>query len=249
MLLKGDSLSEGGALPDPKMLAAMGAYNEMLMARGALLGGEGLHPSAKGARVSLSGGKPSIVDGPFAEAKELIAGYWLIRVESLDEAIELTKRLPYAPEFVPEGGEVELRPLQGDEPRAQGTASGTRKFMLLFSAEASGAALDAMNTAGVLLSSEVLQPAGEGALVCIDPKGAISVHRRYDQARPLGSICTIQVDSTEQALEWAARALQGVAGECEVRAVQLESDFGEELRAEVPEVFEAERKMREKLGT
>jgi hypothetical protein len=81
----------------------MGKYNEELAKAGAMLAGEGLHPSSKGARVRFSGGKRTVIDGPFAETKELVAGFWLIRVKSMDEAIEWVKRAPF------EDGEVEIR--------------------------------------------------------------------------------------------------------------------------------------------
>jgi hypothetical protein len=81
-------------LPDEKLLAEMGKYNEALVKAGVLLAGEGLHPSSKGARVKFSGGKRTVIDGPFSEAKELVAGFWLIQVKSREEAIEWVKRCP-----------------------------------------------------------------------------------------------------------------------------------------------------------
>ena len=86
--------SEAGVLPTEKLLAEMGKYNEELAKAGVMLAGEGLQPSSKGARVRFSGKKRTVVDGPFAETKELIAGFWLWRVKSLDEAIEWVKRCP-----------------------------------------------------------------------------------------------------------------------------------------------------------
>ncbi len=94
ILIKADKNSEAGVLPDEQLLTEMGKYNEELVKAGVMLAGEGLHPSSKGARVQFSGGKQIVIDGPFAEAKELIAGFWLWQVESKEEAIEWVKRCP-----------------------------------------------------------------------------------------------------------------------------------------------------------
>ncbi len=94
VLVKATKDSEAGVMPDEKLLADMGKFNEELVKAGVMLAGEGLHPSSKGARVRFSGSKRTVVDGPFSEAKELIAGYWLFQVKSLEEAIEWVKRCP-----------------------------------------------------------------------------------------------------------------------------------------------------------
>ena len=94
ILVKANQTTEAGVLPDEKLLTEMGKYNEELVKAGVLLAGEGLHPSSKGARVKFSGAKRTVIDGPFTETKELIAGYWLWQVKTLDEAIEWVKRLP-----------------------------------------------------------------------------------------------------------------------------------------------------------
>jgi hypothetical protein len=94
ILVKATPDSENGVQPSADMLGAMMKYNEELVKAGVLLAGEGLHPSSKGARVKFSGNKRSVVDGPFAEAKELIAGFWLFQVKSKEEAIEWVKRCP-----------------------------------------------------------------------------------------------------------------------------------------------------------
>ena len=94
VLVKADKNSEAGVLPDEKLLADMGKYNEELVKAGVLLAGEGLHPSSKGARVKFSGAKRTVTDGPFSETKELVAGFWLIQVKSKEEAIEWVKRAP-----------------------------------------------------------------------------------------------------------------------------------------------------------
>jgi hypothetical protein len=94
VLIKANADSEAGVMPSEELLAEMGKYNEELVKAGVMLAGEGLHPSSKGARVRFSGKKRTVIDGPFAETKELIAGFWLIQVKSLDEAIEWVKRVP-----------------------------------------------------------------------------------------------------------------------------------------------------------
>ncbi|MEK6228151.1 MAG: YciI family protein [Actinomycetota bacterium] len=92
--VKADEDTEAGVMPSEELLRQMGEYNEEMVKAGVLLAGEGLHPSSKGARVKFSGKERSVIDGPFTEAKELIAGYWLIQVKSIDEAIEWVKRCP-----------------------------------------------------------------------------------------------------------------------------------------------------------
>jgi hypothetical protein len=108
LIVKADKNSEAGVLPSKELLAEMGAFNEELAKAGVLLAGEGLQPSSKGARVRFSGAKRTVVDGPFAETKELIAGYWLIRVKSKEEAIEWVKRSP-APMGPGQDAEIEIR--------------------------------------------------------------------------------------------------------------------------------------------
>ena len=108
VLIKANKDSEAGVMPDEKLLADMMKFNEELVKAGIMLDGEGLHPSSKGVRIKFSGDKRTVVDGPFPETKELIAGYWLWQVKSIEEAIEWAKRCPN-----PMGveGEIEIRPL------------------------------------------------------------------------------------------------------------------------------------------
>jgi len=105
-MVKGNKTSESGALPDEKLLAEMGKFNEELVKAGVMLAGEGLQPSSKGARVRFSGTKRTVIDGPFPETKELIAGFWILQVKSLDEAIAWIKRSPN-PFY--EDSEIEIR--------------------------------------------------------------------------------------------------------------------------------------------
>ena len=106
VLVKANEQSEAGEMPDKKILTEMGKFNEELGRAGLLLAGEGLQASSKGARVRFAGPKRTVIDGPFAETKELVAGYWLWQVKSMDEAIEWLKRAPF------DGGtEIEVRPV------------------------------------------------------------------------------------------------------------------------------------------
>ena len=104
IVVKADKNSEAGIMPSKELLAEMGKYNEELARAGVLLAGEGLHPTSKGARVKFSGAQRTVIDGPFAETKELIAGFWLWQVKSKDEAIEWVKRAPFG-----DGAEIEIR--------------------------------------------------------------------------------------------------------------------------------------------
>jgi len=109
VIVKATKNSEAGVMPSEKLLADMGKYNEELVKAGVMLAGEGLHPSSKGKRIVFSGGKKTILDGPFAETKELIAGFWLWQVKNLDEALEWARRCP---DPMPgEEGILEIRPV------------------------------------------------------------------------------------------------------------------------------------------
>jgi len=104
VIVKADKNSEAGVMPSREILTAMGKFNEELVKAGVMLAGEGLHPTSKGKRVRFSAGKHTVIDGPFSETKELIAGFWLWQVRSMDEAIEWLKRSPF------DGGtEIEIR--------------------------------------------------------------------------------------------------------------------------------------------
>jgi hypothetical protein len=106
VIVKASKESESGALPDEKILTEMGKFNEELVKAGVMLAGEGLHPSSKGARIRFTGDKRIVIDGPFSETKELVAGFWMIQVKSLDEAIEWMKRCPKPHK---EDTEIEIR--------------------------------------------------------------------------------------------------------------------------------------------
>ena len=108
VIVKASKESEAGVMPDERLLTEMGKYNEELVKAGIMTAGEGLHPSSKGKRVRFSGANRTVVDGPFAETKELIAGYWMWKVKSMDEAVEWLKRCPNPHN---EESEVEIRPV------------------------------------------------------------------------------------------------------------------------------------------
>ena len=109
VMVKATKNSEAGALPGEKLLAEMGAFNEQLVKSGVMLAGEGLHPSVKGKRVRFAAGSRSVLDGPFAETKELVAGFWLWQVRSMEEALEWARRCP---DPMPgEESELEIRPV------------------------------------------------------------------------------------------------------------------------------------------
>jgi hypothetical protein len=106
VIVKASKESEAGQMPDEKILTDMGKYNEQLVKAGIMTAGEGLHPSSKGKRVRFSGNERTVIDGPFTETKELIAGFWLWQVKSMDEAVEWLKRAPFGG-----GTELEIRPI------------------------------------------------------------------------------------------------------------------------------------------
>jgi len=115
VIVKANKDSEAGVLPSTEILTAMGKYNEELVKAGIMLAGEGLHPSSMGKRVKFSGSKPAVINGPFAETKELIAGFWLWKANSMEEAVEWLKRSPF-------GGGVEIEIRQVFEPDDFGDA-------------------------------------------------------------------------------------------------------------------------------
>lgn len=119
VIVKASKESEAGKMPDPKLLAEMGKFNEELAKAGVLLAAEGLHASSKGARVKFSGNKRTVIDGPFAETKELVAGFWLWKVKSKEEAIEWVKR---SPNPFPGESEIEIRQVFEMEDFAPGPA-------------------------------------------------------------------------------------------------------------------------------
>jgi len=106
VMVKATKDSEAGVMPSPKLLAEMGKFNQELIQAGVMLAGDGLHPSSKGKRVKFSGQQRTVIDGPFSETKELVGGYWMWQVRSMEEAVEWLKRAPFDRET-----EVEIRPV------------------------------------------------------------------------------------------------------------------------------------------
>ena len=124
VMVKANEDTEAGVMPTTEELAAMGAYNEELVKAGIMLDGEGLHPSSKGARIQFSGEQRNVVDGPFAETKELIAGFWIWQVRSMDEAVEWVKRCPNPMEGE---SEIEIRPVFEPEDFASSDPTGEHR--------------------------------------------------------------------------------------------------------------------------
>jgi hypothetical protein len=114
VMVKANEQSEAGVMPSERLLSEMLAYNEELVKAGVLLAGDGLHPSSKGVRVVFSGSDRKVINGPFAETKELLAGYWVLQVKSMDEAIEWVKRIPDPDPSTPEAV-IEIRPILEQE--------------------------------------------------------------------------------------------------------------------------------------
>ena len=113
VFIKANEQSEAGVMPSEQLLTEMGKFNEELVNSGIMVAGEGLHPSSRGARVHFDGNTPTVVDGPFPETKELVAGFWIWEVESMDHAVELVKRIPNPPDEEVSGshGIIEIRPI------------------------------------------------------------------------------------------------------------------------------------------
>ena len=111
VIIKANKESEAGVMPSEQLLNAMGKFNGELVNAGVMLAGEGLHPSSKAKRIKFSGGNRIVTDGPFAETRELIAGFWIWKVNSMEEALEWAKRIPNDPERPDIDGEIELRPI------------------------------------------------------------------------------------------------------------------------------------------
>jgi hypothetical protein len=111
VMIKADEDSEAGVMPSEQLLTDMGKFNDELVKAGVMLAGEGLHPSSKGKRVKFSGGKATVIDGPFTEAKELIAGFWLWQVKSMEEAVEWVKRMPSPDDAEDAEAVIEIRPV------------------------------------------------------------------------------------------------------------------------------------------
>jgi hypothetical protein len=234
MIVKSNERSEAGVLPSEKELAAMGAYNEELIKAGLLLAMEGLQPSSMGTRVRISGGKTSVIDGPFAEAKELVAGYWVVKVNSKAEAIDWAKRVPFkegavelrplyeAEDFVLEGSQAPDPSLQTPPPPAR--KPGTHRFALLLKVDAyteaggppneklvteMGALIQELVSKQALLDGEGLKPTSQGARVLYSGDERTVVDGPFTETKELvAGWSVVQFATKAEAVEYGRRMLQ-----------------------------------------
>ncbi len=250
MIVKSNPRTEAGVLPTEKELSDMGAYNDELIKAGIMLAGEGLHASSKGTRVRISGKKATVIDGPFAEAKELVAGFWAINVKSKEEAIELAKRVPFTE------GEVELREVYAPEafpdvpapPAPPARKPGTTRFMVLLKADknteagleptkeletAMGALIEEVIKSGALLAGDGLKAGSCGARVLYAGDKRTIVDGPFAESKELvAGYCIVQTATKTEAVEFGRRMLQihidgtGIeGGEVEIRQVHEIEDF------------------------
>jgi hypothetical protein len=269
ILRKADASTEAGVLPDQALLAAMGAYNKELAKAGMMRAGEGLHPSSRGVRVRFSGGKPTVTDGPFTEAKELIAGFTMIEAASREEAIRWVSRWPV--EDAGGNAALEIREggcpggLRGVSPSAVPDASGhtvgLRRFMILLKAneraeagmvpDSQGlAAMAKCNEdnvkAGVLLLAEGLKPSSRASRVKFSRGKPSVMDGPFAEAKELlAGFWIIQVQSLQDAVDWALRYpfpfRDTEEVDVEIRPLYEACDFGE---AFTPELQQAEERLR-----
>ena len=264
VLIKADESTEAGILPSEQLLTEMGAYNEALVNAGVMVAGEGLHPSERGVRVRFSGGRTTVIDGPFAETKELLAGFWLWNARTKEEAIEWLKRCPN-----PTGAEsvVELREtgcasgLEGVGPQPSSTAVGAKRFMVLIKSDADMeagvnpgnerlAAMAQRNAEavqeGTLLLAEGLQPSAKGVRVKFSGRSRTVVDGPFTETKELiAGFWLIQVASLADAIEWVGSYPyprdRSADYEIEIRPVFEADDFAEAL---TPELREQEERLR-----
>ncbi len=268
ILRKADQSTEAGVLPDEALLAAMGKYNEELVKAGVMRAGEGLHPSSKGARIQFSGGRPTVTDGPFTEAKELIAGFTMIEVKSKEEAVEWVRRWP----SLDADGEVAIEIREGGCPGglrgvsqsgpSESPAPGLLRFMVMLKANQKAeagvnpgekhlATMAKYNEdsvkAGVMLAGAGLQPSARGARVKFSGGRPTVIDGPFTEAKELlAGFWMIQVKSRQEAIDWALRYPYpfGEEAEIEIRQVYQASDFGD---AFTPELRQAEERLRAHL--
>jgi len=264
ILIKADEDTEAGVLPSEELLTEMGAYNEELVNAGVMVAGEGLHPSSRGVRVRISGGRTTVIDGPFAETKELLAGFWLWNVESKEEAIEWLKRCPN-----PTGADavVELREaacasgLEGVSARASASAAGARRYVVLIKSDrdmeagvnpgnerlaAMARRNDEAVQEGTLLLADGLQPSSKGARVSFSGRTRTVIDGPFTETKELiAGFWLIQVASIADAVKWVERYPyprdRDAEFEIEIRPVFETEDFAEAL---TPELRAQEQRLR-----
>ena len=291
MMLKGNESDPEQQGPTPETVAAMGKFNDAMIAAGVLRAAEGLHPSANGVRLRSSGGKVTVTDGPFTETKELLAGYWIIEVGSKEEAIAWAERAPVgggpdAPADAPPV-QIELLRIAGmdDIPVVEGEGDwrereaalraapppaidqSKKRYLVGFMADADseadlpptpdliaemGALIGELAAQGKLLEGEGLRPSREGARITFARGKRTVTDGPFAETKELvAGYSIIQVDSKEEAVEWARRAVavdaRGRNGESTIilRQIFNESDFAPEMLEQMPELFATERRLRE----
>lgn len=234
VMVKTDERSEAGVKPDQQLLAAMGKYNERLVKAGMMLGGDGLHPSARGCRVKATGKKVTVHDGPFAEAKELVGGYWLLQAKSKEEVVDWIKQVPFR------DGEAEIRPLYEVEDfpadaseearewrdqvlKVAPRQPGTTRYILLLKADkkseagalpteegmvAMTALIDELNGTGAMLGGEGLKPSAQGAKVHFaDGKRRVVDGPFTETKEIIAGYLLLQTKTKQEAIDWAKRWL------------------------------------------
>ena len=238
MLLKSDAQTEAGVPPSEELITAMGNYTEQLAKAGVLAGGEALQPSSKGAKVRITKGKTTVIDGPFAEAKEVIAGYLMLDTQSLAQAIDWANRMPIG-DWLTADDHVELRPLyepedfaveaSGEtaqpEARADGGPEKGRRWVHLLMADKNteaamppnpklvqemGALMQEMAEQGVLITGDGLKPTSQSARVHISADKKIHVvDGPFTETKEIVAGFTVfRAKSKAEAIEWARRCLQ-----------------------------------------
>lgn len=272
IIRKADADTEAEVMPGEELLAAMGRYNEEMVAAGIMRAGEGLKPSRDGVRVRFAGGKATVIDGPFAESKELIAGFSVVEVGSRQEALDWVKRWPAQDA----GGQarLEVREMGCDASRAIGSSlalapprsPGKQRYMILLLTDADSeaqlspdatrlAAMAQSNAqsikAGVMLAGEGLQPSATGFRVHFAKGKPMVIDGPFAEAKELiAGFWMIQTASLDEAIDWVKHypfprdAARGFA--VEIRRVYEAEDFGVEF---TPELREAEDRMREQIRT
>ncbi len=247
ILRKADRDSEAGVVPDAELIEAMTRYNEQLARAGVMLAGEGLHPSSRGARVIFSGGRSTVMDGPFTESKELIAGFTMIDVRDKAEAIEWVRRWPAIDGDVElEIREVGCAGLSGRSPSAAaGDAGAKERYMILLKGNANSEAdilpdaslIDAMGrrndeamAAGLMIAGEGLQSSAKGARIKFSKGKPTLIDGPYAEAKELvAGFWIIEVTDRQQAIAWVRRypyPRGNETYEVEIRKILQPTDFG-----------------------
>ncbi len=252
VIVKASKESEQGVMPTEKMLADMGKFNEELANAGIMLAGEGLHPTSKGKRVRFSGAQRTVIDGPFAETKELIAGFWMWQVKSMDEALSWIKRAPF---------DVKVEPgLTPRLPNRQPRGDTTMRVMVLVKADKDSEAgvmpseqlltdmgnfNEELVKAGVMLAGEGLHPTSKAKRVRFSGDKKTVIDGPFTETKELiAGFWIWQVKSMEEAIEWIKRA-PFQETEIELRPVFEAEDFGAEF---TPELREQEERLRAQMA-